>query len=124
MPAGRELADFIRGHFRSIWSLELLLHLRRHPDRAWAEAELVDALRASRAVVATSLETLLAGGLILVDGEGRACYGPAGDDLRKRIDEIADLYVRKPDAVRRLIVQPAPSGVEAFADAFRLWRDD
>ena len=123
MPAGQELADFIRGHFRSVWSLELLLHLRRNQDKAWAEAELVDVLRASQAVVATSVEGLLAGGLVVVEDEGQARYAPASRDLEERIAMTADLYARKPDAVRRLIVIPAQSGVAAFADAFRLWSD-
>lgn len=123
MPASQELTDFIRSHFRSVWSLELLLHLRRDPDRFWSTAELVDVLRASQAVVATSVETLLAGGLIVVESNGGARYGPAHSDLETRVGETEALYARKPDAVRRLIVLSTSSGVAAFADAFKLWRD-
>ena len=123
MPASDELADFIRHHFRSVWSLEVLLHLRRNPSRAWSRAELVDALRASQAVVATSLESLLAGGLILVERDGAARYGPAGADLQRLVEETDVLYARKPDAVRRLIVLSRDSAVSAFADAFKLRRD-
>ncbi|HLL31355.1 MAG TPA: hypothetical protein VK403_10200 [Allosphingosinicella sp.] len=123
MPAGQELTEFIQSHFRSVWSLELLLHLRRHPDRFWSTAELVEVLRASEAVVATGVEALLAGGLILVERDGRARYGPATPDLETRVGETEDLYARKPDAVRRLIVLSANSGVAAFADAFKLRRD-
>ena len=123
MPASRDVIDFIRSHFRSVWSLELLLHLRRNPDRFWSTAELVDVLRASEAVVATGVETLLAGGLIVVENGGAARYSPARPDLDKRVAETEALYARKPDAVRRLIVLSTNSGVAAFADAFRLWRD-
>lgn len=123
MPASEELAEFIRSHFPSVWSLELLLHLRRNPDRAWSEAELVEVLRASQAVIGTSIHGLLAGGLILVEDDGQARYGPAGVDLAARVAQAADLYAKKPDAVRRLIVLSRRSGVTAFADAFRLRRD-
>jgi hypothetical protein len=123
MPASQELTNFICSHFRSIWSLELLLYLRRHPDRCWSTAELVEGLRASQAVVATGLETLLAGGLILIENNGGARYGPANPDLDRRVDETAELYARKPDAVRRLIVLSTNSGVMAFSDAFKLWGD-
>jgi hypothetical protein len=123
MPASQELTEFIRTHFRSVWSLELLLHLRRHPERCWSTAELVDVLRASQAVVATGVEMLLAGGLIVVDRDGAAGYRPATPDLETRVAETEDLYARKPDAVRRLIVLSANSGVAAFADAFKLRRD-
>ncbi|MGZ8284908.1 MAG: hypothetical protein ACXW27_05920 [Allosphingosinicella sp.] len=123
MLASREVVEFIRSHFRSVWSLELLLHLRRHPDRFWSTAELVEVLRASQAVVATGIETLLAGGLIVVQKDGGARYAPASPDLDERVGETEEVYGRKPDAVRRLIVLSANSGVTAFADAFRLRRD-
>lgn len=123
MLAGQELTDFIRSHFRSVWSLELLLHLRNHQDRFWFTPELVEMLRASQSVVATSVESLLVGGLIVVDSEGGARYGPASAELDRRVGETEELYVMKPDAVRRLIVLSANSGVAAFADAFKLRRD-
>jgi hypothetical protein len=123
MPASQELTEFIRSHFRSVWSLELLLHLRRHPERCWSTAELVDVLRASQAVVATGVEMLLAGGLIVVERDGAARYRPATPDLEARVAGTEDLYARKPDAVRRLIVLSMNSGAAAFADAFKLRRD-
>lgn len=125
MPASQELAEFIRSHFRSVWSLELLLHLKRDPERVWSKIELVDLLRASQSVVATSLETLLAGGLIVVEGDEHARYGPAHPDLERQVAEAEALYAKKPDAVRRLIVQTAGGGggASAFADAFRMRRD-
>lgn len=123
MPASQEVIEFIRSHFRSVWSLELLLHLRRHPDRFWSTPELVEVLRASQAVVATGVETLLAGGLIVVEKDGRARYAPANPDLERRVAETEEVYAVKPDAVRRLIVLSANSGVAAFADAFKLRRD-
>lgn len=123
MPASQEVTEFIRSHFRSVWSLELLLHLKRHPDRTWSTAQLVDVLRASEAVVATGVETLLAGGLIVVEKDGGARYAPASPDLDQRVGETEEVYGRKPDAVRRLIVLSANSGVTAFAEAFRLRRD-
>jgi hypothetical protein len=123
MPASHELADFIRHQFRSVWSLELLLFLKRSPDRSWSEEELVESLRASHAVVSMSLDILLAGGLIVRDDDGLASYAPASSDLRRLADETESQYARKPDAVRRLIVSSADSGLSAFADSFRLRRD-
>lgn len=123
MPASQDTTDFIRSHFRSVWSLEVLLHLRRDPGRLWSKDELVDLLRASHSVIATSMDALLAGGLIVVEGDGGARYGPAHPDLDRRVAEVEALYAKKPDAVRRLIVQSIGGGVSAFADAFRLRRD-
>lgn len=123
MSASDQLSEFIRSQFRSVWSLEILLHLKRGAARGWSESELLDALRASQSVIAAGLESLLAGGLILRDDDGRARYGPAGAELARLVDEAERLYAVKPDAVRRLIVLPQGSAVSAFADAFRLRRD-
>ena len=123
MPATPELAAFIRGHFRSVWTLELLLFLKENASCSWPPEALVQALRASDAVVINSLDILLAGGLILCDHDGRAQYAPASKDLDKLVEETQLLYARKPDAVRRLIVSPRSAGLSAFADAFR-WRKD
>lgn len=123
MPASPALAAFIRGHFPSVWALELLLFLKNDPSEAWRNERLVQALRASQAIVTKSLEVLLAGGLIVSDDEGKVQYAPASDSLRQLADETQELYARKPDAVRRLIVSSVGSGVSAFADSFRLRRD-
>ncbi len=123
MPASPELAGFVRDHFKSVWSLELLLLLLRDPLLSWQREQLVAALRASDSIVATSLEYLVAGGLIVRDKNGMTKYAPANADLDRLAREIDALYTSKPDAVRRLIVSNAGLGLTAFADAFKLKRD-
>ena len=124
MPAAdQEVASFIRSSFRSVWAIELMLHLKRTSDRAWQRAELVEALRASDLVVANALHALVAAGLCLTLEDGAARYAPASPDIDRLADATEELYARKPDAVRRLIVAAAGDGLAAFADAFRLRRD-
>lgn len=123
MPASPELSGFIRDHFKSVWSLELLLLLLRDPSLSWQREQLVAALRASDSIVATSLEYLVAGGLIVRDKTGLTKYAPASADLDRLARETDMLYTSKPDAVRRLIVSNAGLGLTAFANAFKLKRD-
>ena len=123
MPATPELAAFIRDHFRSVWTLELLLFLKENASSSWPNEALVQALRASDAVVINSLDLLLAGGLILAGQDGGAQYAPASKDLDKLVEQTQLLYARKPDAVRRLIVSTRSAGLSAFAESFRLRRD-
>ena len=59
-----QVRTFIASTFRSVWALELLLHLRNPPDRAIPRSELVELLRASDAVVSKSAEALIAAGLV------------------------------------------------------------
>ena len=123
MASNERLNAFIRDSFRSVWTLELLLLLRRAPAESWRRDQLVAALRASDAIVAKGLESLLASGLILVEAGGAARYAPANAELARLVDDAAAMYAVKPDAVRRLIVASSGSGLAAFSDAFRLRRD-
>ena len=123
MASEQELAGFIRSTFRSIWTLELLLYLQRHRDRAWSRSELVHELRASESIVANGLGSLLAAAMIIIEDDGGARYRPVSADVEGLAEATAALYAQRPDGVRRLIVDPAADGVTAFADAFRLRRD-
>ena len=117
-----EISGFIRSSFRSVWSLELLLLLKRDP-RLWPRAEIVAALRASDLIVTQSLEALTAAGLVSVDGAGDAAYRPASGRTDALVEGAEALYARTPDAVRRLIVAAIPDPLAAFADAFRLRKE-
>ena len=124
MPAAdQELASFIRSSFRSVWAIELMLHLKRNSGGAWQRGELVEALRASDLVVANALQALVAAGLCIALEDGAARYAPASPDIERLADATEELYARKPDAVRRVVVAAAGDGLAAFADAFRLRRD-
>lgn len=123
MPADQEVARFIGGSFRSVWAIELLLHLKRNQEREWSTADLVKAMRASELVVSSGLASLLAAGLVVQDQSGVCRYAPASPDIERLADATEALYAKKPDAVRRMIVAAASDGVAAFADAFRLRRD-
>lgn len=123
MPDNAETLGFIRNSFRSVWSLELMLLLKSDPKRAWPHSELVDRLRGSDSVVQQGVDSLVAGGLVVVDDEGRPRYQPASPDLERLANASAKLYSLKPDAVRRLIVLSSNDQLNAFADAFRLRRD-
>lgn len=123
MTSKQELSGFIRSTFASVWSLELLLFLRAHRERAWPPAELVTALRGSELLVARSLQSLFAAGLVDLGDDGAVRYGAASPDLDRAMDAVAAEYARSPDAVRRTIISGAGGDLSAFADAFRLRRD-
>ena len=123
MASTEQISGFIRSSFPSVWSLELLLLLKRSP-RQWPRDEIVASLRASELVAVQSLASLTAAGLVSIDSDGSATYSPASADLRDMVDEAEALYGRTPDAVRRLIVGGRSGGsIAAFADAFRLRKD-
>jgi DNA-binding IclR family transcriptional regulator len=123
MPDSAETIAFIRDSFRSVWSLELLLLLKADPGRGWSSTELVERLRGSDSVVRQSVDSLVAAGLVLIENDGKARYAPASTDLKSLVEKAEQLYAKRPDAVRRLIVLSANDQLTAFADAFRLRKD-
>jgi len=123
MAATDSILSFIRGSFRSVWALELLLHLRRTRERAWSADELVDILRGSALIVSQSLDGLMRAGLVSIDQKGCARYQPVSTELEQLVDSAEALYSRKPEAVRRAILSAGHPGLANFADAFRLWKD-
>ena len=116
-----DLSRFIVSSFPSVWTLELLLLLKKE-RRVWNRDELIGSLRASELVVAQALESLVAGGLASVS-DGGAEYMPTSQAVADCVEKTEQLYALKPDKVRRLIVTSSASGIAAFADAFRLRKD-
>ena len=113
-----DILQFITSSFRSVWALELLLLLKREP-RTWRRSELVATMRSSELVVSKALDSLLAAGLALIEGDS-ARYMPVNDEVAHYVERTQKLYAARPDKVRRAIIAASASGLTAFADAFRL----
>jgi len=114
----RDLHDFVESSFRSVWSVELLLLLYRQP-RSWTAGELVSELRISEVVVARSIDALVAGGLVVIETDGRVRYGLAIPDNEDLVRQLYELYQKRPAAVRKVIVQNPADQLKTFSDAFK-----
>jgi hypothetical protein len=123
MSISSQLADFIRGAFPSVWTLELLLLLKSEPGRAWTRQELVDKLRGSDPIVVQGVAALVAGGLVATEDGGSVRYAPASPDIERLVEETVRQYAKRPDAVRRIIVFAGQTGLQAFSEAFKLRGD-
>ena len=121
MTPDDDLLRFVASSFPSVWTLELLLILKRD-RRSWSRQELVATMRASELVVSNALDSLVAAGLASIDGEG-AEYMPVNKAVAECVERTEALYAARPNAVRRAIVQASAGGLTAFSDAFR-WRKD
>ena len=117
-----ELRQFVEDVFASVWTLEVLLLLKREGTALGLDGIVRD-LRASPSVVRHAIDSLLRAGLVLVDESESAIYAPAAPDARPLVDELEALYAQRPDAVRRIIVSRRVAGISAFSDAFRIRRD-
>lgn len=118
MSIERDLPDLIRTHLPSVWSLELLLLVRRQRDRAWTVQELTDELRASLPIVVSALDAFKRSGLVAHDDDGRYRYAPASTFLAEFGDLVERQYRERPVAVINLIAAPEDR-LQQLADAFR-----
>lgn len=124
MNSRDEVEEFVRASFRSVWALELLCLMRKSRDRSLSHREMVDVLRASDFVISQSLDNLSAMGLVSRDTDGSARYCPAHADADRLVEQTEELYAKSPNAVRRIIASASNPGLTAFANAFRLRKDD
>lgn len=106
--------------FKSVWALELLLALRRQPDRSWQTSDIIRELRGSRVVAAEALNNLIAAGLVIQDDGGRCRYQPGSPAMDEMVVELEKLYALKPTSVIRKIVTSPIAKLQLLSDAFRI----
>ncbi|MET3665351.1 hypothetical protein [Caulobacter sp. 1776] len=118
MTGDPDVLSFIREHIRSVWALELLLKLKADPERCWSADDLVEAMRASHALVDANLRALMSAGLVVPDDRGCFRYRPAAPALGLLCDELEQTYRVRPVTVIRWISAPVER-LKSLADAFR-----
>jgi hypothetical protein len=113
---------FIRAHIKTVWSLELLLHLHRHRERAWSNAELTRELRAAPRIIERGLAAFSAAGLLRQEGDGRILFAPANPQIEAVVVEVVVEAGKHPLALANEIYA-ADSRIQDFADAFKLRKE-
>lgn len=110
--------EMLHSSVSSVWSLELLLLLKRHAERVWQRGELVNELRASDTIVDQSLAQMERGGLVVRHADGSANFAPATPELMALVEMLEVEYRSKPATVRRAIVSARDDQLKSFIDAF------
>lgn len=122
MASEQDLAAFVREHIRSVWALELLLALKRDPQRCWPADLLVSELRASITVVTANLEGFERTGLAVRDEAACYRYAPASPLLDELCGMLEEAYRKRPVAMINLIARPSDP-LQSLADAFKFRGD-
>jgi hypothetical protein len=94
------------------------LRLKADPERCWTADELVEAMRASHALVDDNLAALMSAGLVVPDDRGCFRYRPAAAALATLCDELEETYRVRPVTVIRWISAPV-ARLKSLADAFK-----
>jgi hypothetical protein len=122
LPPG--VRALLRGPVSTMAHVEALLLLHRVRPEPRPVAEIAEAAQlATLPAARRCLEDLVAGGLVAADGRDGYRYAPADADASAAVEALAQMYNEKPvTLVRAIYSRPAP--VQAFADAFRLRKDE
>lgn len=121
---GRELPNeiqrFIAKNIDSVGQLEALLLLRAEP-RPWSRLDCARRLYTGVAETTAMLDALCRAGLLVCEGDLYR-YDCKTEELRHKVDDLAQVYARQLIAVTNLIHAKARR-MRAFADAFRFRKD-
>lgn len=118
-----QLLDFIRSSIRSVWTLELLILLRRHSPGALALDQAARELRGTEMLVAKCATQLEAAGLIVHEGETFK-FAPASPALHELSALLEMEYRERPVAVVDAIVSARSDRLRTLSDAFRFKERD
>lgn len=118
----KEARDLITSHIHSVAQLEMLLYLR---SRTGAEItpETLGRDQKIGTDMAQGLLEDLAGRGFLTEKNGSFTYAPKGD-LSRQVDALASAYASYRVSIINLIFSRPNEGVQSFADAFRVRRDE
>jgi hypothetical protein len=118
-----DVKDFIRQSIHSLAQLEVLLMLRGEPERVWTAEDVAKILYMQPPVATDLLVDLVRRGLA-AQADASFHYQPANDALRDLIERLAQLYHDRRVAVTTEIYSKPVDFVKAFADAFRLRKEE
>nr|WP_246501098.1 hypothetical protein [Azospirillum rugosum] len=114
----------LQSSIRTVWTLEILLLLRRDAGRAWNAEELIRESRSSTVIVQEALTNLQQSGLAADEPDGRVRYQPASPAFESWVGEIASAYAAQPTAIVKALRSVSSDKIQNFADAFRFRRDE
>jgi hypothetical protein len=115
-----ELRTFLAENIESVAQLELLLLLRREPEKSWTIAAAAQTSYMAEEMTAVLLGELCADGLLGTTAQGDYRYAPRTPELAKLVDELATVYSQRRVTVIGIIHSAPVDKLRRFADAFRL----
>jgi len=119
------VAQFIIENIESIAQLEALLLLRRDQETAWSVSSVARWLYIDENQTAGILMSLCQRGFAARrEGEPSLYqYQPSSNELREKVDQVAELYSKHLIAVTHLVHSKPKNRIQEFANAFNFRKD-
>ena len=120
-----DITRFVVDKIDSVAQLEAVLLLRSDPSKEWTVAALAARLYINEAQTSELLVALCNEGLVAAGQDASVYrYQPRTTELGQMLDRVAEVYAKQLVAITNLIHSKQKPRVQAFADAFRLRKDD
>lgn len=115
-----EAEEFIERAVDTIHQLEILVLLRRSPDRFWRLEEIAAALRMTSTTVASSVSGLHANGVLAADDANPVAYRyePRTIAVHAGVESLVVAYETDPLPVVKAVLNKPPHALRTFSDAF------
>jgi hypothetical protein len=110
-------------HIHSVEQLEVLLLLRRAPEREWTASDVAVELATVPQSAADRLEDLAHRGFLAKAAE-RYRYDGSDHGRDAAVGELEDAYARRRVTVIGLIFAKPSESIRTFADAFRIRKEE
>jgi len=126
-PFPEDVARFLQDNIETIDQLEILRILGEDADKEWDCAVLAGEVQAGTQAVRAHVTEMSARGLLtrIQRGSALACrYGAATPELEGKVNRLLHVYKERPVTMIKMVYQRAKDPLRAFADAFRIRRED
>jgi hypothetical protein len=118
------LEDFIKTQLDSVEELRALLLFHSDLQREWNIVAIVTELHVPPPMAAAILEKLVTKHFLVADGgPGRYRFQPGTPELSQLVNELAEMDRHKPVTLLNMVYSRT-KGVQAFADAFKIKKED
>ena len=119
----QELKTFLKEHIHSVFSLEVLLLLRREQSRSFTASEIANELGIENDVTPQLLELTSARLISTANGDGpKYRYAPVDKELESQVDHLAVAYAKQRVPILSLILAEHADRIRGFVEAYRLNR--
>ncbi|WP_374029258.1 hypothetical protein [Bdellovibrio bacteriovorus] len=118
-----EVREFIKKYISSVSLLELLLLMKRNPQRSWTAEELSGEMRTNNSYASLQLAELVDSKLVIPGDRQGSFRLTENPEDNKMLSELEFLYNnRRSSLINSIYAQPMDS-IRDFANAFKIKKD-
>jgi hypothetical protein len=114
-----EVRQFLAAYIASVEQLEVLLLLRAGHERVWSAREIYERVMTNVSSIQESLDKLSSDGLVAPSGKGTYRFS-ATPEIERVLEQVAMAYKEMPTRILSALYGTPSNELKAFADAFRI----